>query len=298
MAQRRDQDDVRVPGIHEYLADVARVLEAESLPRRAVIAGLVDARAEGDVRADRGLAGAGVDDPRIGGGNGQRPDGGDRLGVEQRVPGDSGVGGAPHAAVHGAEVEARGVARDARDGEDATAAVRPDEAPAERRICALRNVLRGARCLSRDRARQAGEQCAGGRKQAVAHGGQRRCAGWSPSAPFSHRTSGSSRAKSASSRAGNRALVAWVSPSRRPAVYDWYLSQRAAGWLSGNPRGMRFSVASSSRSPYRRMKLESRTIRSNPLRSCAIASRRRLRIARGGIQIPAPTNEPRGAMCT
>src|SRR5881398_2603898 len=107
MAQRRDQDDVRVPGIHEYLADVARVLEAESLPRRAVIAGLVDARAEGDVRADRGLAGAGVDDPRIGGGNGQRPNGSDRLAVEQRVPGDSSVGGAPHAAVPGDPATAR-----------------------------------------------------------------------------------------------------------------------------------------------------------------------------------------------
>ena len=49
---------------------------------------LVDAVARRDVAADVGLAGADVDDVRVGRGDGDRADRGDRLVVEDRLPGE------------------------------------------------------------------------------------------------------------------------------------------------------------------------------------------------------------------
>jgi hypothetical protein len=58
----------------------------------------------------------------------------------------------------------------------------------------------------------------------------RRSAALSPSTPLIHRTSGTIRAKSASSSAGSRALVACASVSARPRVNDWSFNHGAAGW--------------------------------------------------------------------
>src|SRR2546430_17380681 len=98
---------------------------------RAAVGGLVDPGAVGDVRADRRLARARVDDVRVGGCEGERADRRDRLDVEQRLPGDSGIPGGPHAAVHGAEVERRGITGDTTNPAPAAAAVRADDAPRE-----------------------------------------------------------------------------------------------------------------------------------------------------------------------
>src|SRR5256885_6829414 len=106
------------------LADVARVGEADGAPMSAAVVGLVDAGAVGDIGPDRRLARAHVDHVRIGGRERERPDGGDRLVVEQWVPGHAGVPGALHAAVHGAEVERRGIAGDTGHRQHPTAAVR------------------------------------------------------------------------------------------------------------------------------------------------------------------------------
>ena len=142
MTQRRHQDDVGVARIDHDLPDVARALESHELPVVAPVRGLVDAGAVGDVGADGGFARADVDDLGIRRRDGERTDRRDLLAIEQRLPGHAGVGGAPHAAVHRAEIKRRGVTGQAGDGQHAAAAVWPDEPPAQRLVGARRDGLR------------------------------------------------------------------------------------------------------------------------------------------------------------
>src|SRR5439155_10152479 len=74
---------------------------------------------------------------------------------------DAGVPRAPHAAVHGAEVERGRVAGDSGHGQHAAAAVRADEAPPERAVRVRRDGLGGCRDPDGQGDRERGEQRGG-----------------------------------------------------------------------------------------------------------------------------------------
>ena len=89
---------------------------------------LVDAVAGRDVAADVGLAGADVDDVRVGRGDGDRADRRDRLVVEDRLPVDAAVVGLPDAAGGRGRVVGERIARHAGDPRDPPAGRRADRA--------------------------------------------------------------------------------------------------------------------------------------------------------------------------
>src|SRR5262249_5223001 len=106
VAERRDPRDVRPGGMDQDVADVARVAQADVAPGAAAVAGAVDAVAVRDVAADGGLAGAGVEDARLRGRDGDRADGGGAEGaVRDVLPVAAAAGRLPDAAGAGAEVE-------------------------------------------------------------------------------------------------------------------------------------------------------------------------------------------------
>ena len=118
--------------VDDDVADVARVRQADVLPGPAAVGRPVDAVAVRDVAADRRLAGAGVDDARVGVRDGDRADGGGlEVAVGDVLPVGAAAGGLPDAPGAGAEVEGRPLGRVAGDGDDAPAAVRADQAPLE-----------------------------------------------------------------------------------------------------------------------------------------------------------------------
>ena len=133
VAEGGDVDEVRVGRVDADAPDVAGVAQADGSPGAAAVGGPVDAVAVRDVAADAGLAHADVDHVGVGRRDGERADGG---GLEEAVgdvlPVRAAVGGLPHAARAGAEVEGRGLGRMAGDGDHTAAAVRPDAAPLER----------------------------------------------------------------------------------------------------------------------------------------------------------------------
>ena len=129
MAERGDVDDVGVVRIHEDLADLLRVAQADMRPAPAAVGGFVYAVALGDVRAHVGFAAAGVDDLRVGRRDRDRADRADRLRIEDRLPGSAGVAGLPDAAVDGAEIVMARIARHAGHRQHAAAAERTDRAP-------------------------------------------------------------------------------------------------------------------------------------------------------------------------
>src|SRR6185437_5691126 len=78
-----DPHDVRVGGVHQDASDAAAIFQAHVLPRRAGIGGFVHAVAFDIAGADDpGLAGADPDGVGIGGGQGERADGGNILVVK------------------------------------------------------------------------------------------------------------------------------------------------------------------------------------------------------------------------
>jgi hypothetical protein len=129
MSERRDEQRVRVVRIDEDAPDRARVLQADARPRRPRVARAVHPVAVLDVGTHVGLAAADVQGVRIARRHREGSDRGDGLAVEDRLPGRACVRRLPHAAAGRAEVERAAVARDAADGERATAAERPDVPP-------------------------------------------------------------------------------------------------------------------------------------------------------------------------
>src|SRR5262249_55876440 len=97
VAQDRGVGDVGVMRVDDELADLPG-LPPDVLPGLAAVGALVEAVAGGDVAADVGLAGADVDDVRVGRGHGQGAGGGGGLVVEDRAPVDAAVVGLPDAA--------------------------------------------------------------------------------------------------------------------------------------------------------------------------------------------------------
>src|SRR5262249_11241988 len=90
VAEDRREGDVRVGRVDGHGADLALLLP-DVLPGLTGIGGFVDAVARRHVAADVGLATADVDHVRVGRGDGDGADGGDRLVVEDRLPGDTAV---------------------------------------------------------------------------------------------------------------------------------------------------------------------------------------------------------------
>ncbi len=72
-----DEHDIGVFGMDDDVADVARFFEADVGPGLSSVGGFVNAVPEGDVAADAGFAGAGINHVGIRIGNGNRADGGD-----------------------------------------------------------------------------------------------------------------------------------------------------------------------------------------------------------------------------
>jgi len=128
---RRHEEHVGVLGIDGDLADVLRVVEAQVRPAFPGVVGAIDAVAEAHRVTQRRFAAADVHDVRRGRRHGDRADRGNRLSVEHRLPSPAAVDRLPHAAVHRAEVELFGAARDARGRRHAAAAKRAEHAPAE-----------------------------------------------------------------------------------------------------------------------------------------------------------------------
>ncbi len=130
MPERRDKNDVRILRMHDDRADVAAVFQADIPPIAAAIDGLINAVAIGDIAAERGLAGAGVDRVVIARRDRDRAD--RRRGmllVEHRLPVGAAVGRFPHAACDRAEIISVRLTRDAFDRDRASAAERSDLAP-------------------------------------------------------------------------------------------------------------------------------------------------------------------------
>src|SRR6185369_7910435 len=103
IAERGDVHDVGIGGMDHDAADVAGVLQAEVGPGDAGIHRLVDAIAPRRTLSIVGLAGADVENRRIGWREGEVTDGGIRLIVEDRLPGvapvdglEDSAGGDPH----------------------------------------------------------------------------------------------------------------------------------------------------------------------------------------------------------
>src|ERR1700733_9779331 len=129
VAERGDEDDVRVARVHQDAADLLRIAQADVAPGDAAIGGFVHAIANGNIRAHVCFAGADVDRLRVGGSDGDCADGGGRLGVENGAPGPAGVFRFPHAAVYCAEQVFVGLAGNAERGEHTAAAEWADQAP-------------------------------------------------------------------------------------------------------------------------------------------------------------------------
>ena len=151
MAERRDEDEIRILRVHQDFPDLTRVREPQALPGVAAVGGLVHAVAVRDVRAHVGLSGADVEHIRIRGRHGDRSDRRDRLAVEDRLPGAARVVGAPDAAAHRPEVEPIGLIRNTGHREDASAAERPRHPPWRRR------KRHGSRSLGREGMRRGDE---------------------------------------------------------------------------------------------------------------------------------------------
>src|SRR4030095_6139620 len=133
IAQYRDIDEVGILRMDADAADALAVLQADVLPAASGIGRLVDAVAVGDVEADRGLAGAGIDHVGIGGRHGDRAHcRGAHEAVRHAAPEDAAILGLPDAAGAGAEIEHHLVDGIARDGDDATATRGTNAAPLER----------------------------------------------------------------------------------------------------------------------------------------------------------------------
>src|SRR5215472_6376693 len=96
LTDRADVDAVRVSRIDHDPRDVPRRVETHVLPRASCVGRLVDAIAERVVRANQpGLTRAGPHGVVRGRRDGERADGGNVLVVEDRPPGDAGVGRLP-----------------------------------------------------------------------------------------------------------------------------------------------------------------------------------------------------------
>ncbi len=157
VALRRHHHDVRVRRVDDDRRDLLGGVEPHVLPGAPGVGGLVDAVPLVDRAAGDDVAGADVDDVRV---RRRHFHGAHRRhvlhGIEDRSPGDTGVGGLPHPGRRRAEVEHARLADGARDRGHAPGAQRSDVAPDES----------GEHLRLHRRARADGQQGSGGEPDA------------------------------------------------------------------------------------------------------------------------------------
>ena len=141
MAERRDEQTIRVLRIDDDGTDLACLAQAEMLPARPGVGRLVDAVADREIRTLQPLAAADVDDVGIGWRDRDRADRLRRLPVEERRPRQPVIGRLPDAAVVDADVEHVRLLRHAGRADRASAAVWADGAPAHRVVEGRVDVL-------------------------------------------------------------------------------------------------------------------------------------------------------------
>ena len=143
IAERGDVDDVGIGGMDDDAADVVGLLEAEVRPGGAGVHRLVDAIAPRGALAIVGLAGADVEDRRIGGREGEVADGGIGLVVEDGLPGIAAVDGLEDSAGGGADVDDARIGFD--DGEVVDASAHGGGADAAEFQVLENGIVRGLR---------------------------------------------------------------------------------------------------------------------------------------------------------
>src|SRR4029079_18836983 len=129
VAERGDEQPIRILWVDVDHGDHLRVVEPEVRPGLSGVRGLVDAVANREVRPDDAGAGPDVYDVRIGWRDGDRPDRTGWLAVEERNPGRPVVCRAPDAAVVETDVEHVRLTRHTRKRASTTGARRADLAP-------------------------------------------------------------------------------------------------------------------------------------------------------------------------
>ena len=108
---------------------MARVFQSNVVPGLAAVVRTIDAVAEGDVAANAGFAGADINYIGIGVRDGDAADRGGGLLIEERVPGNTAVGGFPNATGDGAKIVRVRLARDSRYGKGPATTEWADQAP-------------------------------------------------------------------------------------------------------------------------------------------------------------------------
>ena len=165
-------DDIGVGGMHDDAPDASALHEAHVFPCGAGIGGFIDAVALHIAIADGPrFAGAGPHRLRVGGRDGQRPDGLGRLIVEDGGPVGAAVSGFPNPARGRSHVVSGGVARNPGRRGNAVAHGRPHEAEGQafgRREAATPAPLSPSRCCNEGEGKQAKRQ-RGGPKMHVYH---------------------------------------------------------------------------------------------------------------------------------
>src|SRR5437899_730409 len=116
MAESSDEHDIGIRGMDDDSADVTRVFQSNVIPCFAGIVRAIDAIAERDVTANAGFAGANIDDVGIGIGDGNGPNGGGALFLEEGIPGNATIHRFPNAACDSAKIISVGLAGHARYG--------------------------------------------------------------------------------------------------------------------------------------------------------------------------------------
>src|SRR5258708_25292454 len=113
----------------DVIGAVARVFQANVVPGFAAVVRTIDAIAEGDVAANAGFAGADVNHIGIGVRDRDAADRGGGLLIEERIPGNTAVGGFPNAAGDGAKIVRVRLARDSGYAKGPSTSECADEAP-------------------------------------------------------------------------------------------------------------------------------------------------------------------------
>ena len=142
VAKCRDEYDVGVVRINDDRADVPRIRQAYIRPRLSRIERFVYAVAVGNIAADASFARARINYVRVGFGNGDASNRGDRFIIENRKPRESAVRGLPNAASYSSKIKNAGISGNADGRERSSAAKRPDLPPLQALQMRFIHVLR------------------------------------------------------------------------------------------------------------------------------------------------------------
>src|SRR5882757_1069413 len=145
MSERRHENNIRIPWMHDDFPDGSRILKPNVLPRLARVQRLPYAVAVGDISANAGFARPYVNHVRVGLCHGQTADGWSAVLVENRRPGGRTVGRLPHSPASRAKVVRGRIARNAGHRQRASASKGTDGAvlhPLEKWVALVLVLLR------------------------------------------------------------------------------------------------------------------------------------------------------------